>query len=270
MGSDPNATNGRGYTPLHVSTEAGSDTSTTLLLQRGADPNIATSEEATPKEATAKDGKVSEFCETPFHIARSPSAVNALLENGGNPFAIMKYTHRRGETKRKSVLSKLLKEQPQAAIKLFDHAISTNGQPIKSDELWVIYDYELFYREGLVKKKIQTDDDKNDEHKNNDEQQQNDELVSAMQECDEMAVHRKICKYGARDILHHPLAESFLKIKCDMVFVPRYTNLAFFMMFTCAFAVQLLQWNFASSCTDPSSENGKFKFCRLKDLFPSM
>ena len=128
----------------------------------------------------------------------------------------------RGTIKYQSALKVLLKKQPQAAIELFEHSISTNEQPIDSGDFLIIFDYELFYQEGMMSnanenqtKEIPTDL----------------QATAAIQHCDEMAVHRAILKYDTGDILKHPLSESFLHIKWQLTKNVLYANLVYFTFF---------------------------------------
>ena len=244
MGANPNATDNRGYTPLHVSVYARNEESTMLLLQCGAPPNSY--------------GSHPDFYQTPFHRARSEGVVKALLHNGGYPFAIAEDTYA-GAIRYQSVLRVLLKKQQQAAAELFEHGISTNEQPIDAPDFLVIFDYELFYQEGLV----------STANGNGTKEMHNHNLTptAAVQHCDEMAAHRAILKYNTSDILKHPLSESYLHIKWQMAKNILYTNLIYFLLFVISLTSLAFYEADLLKCDVKSfNETGNITFSNLKYL----
>ena len=233
MGANPTLTDCRGYTPLHVSAYAGNEDSSALLLQNGASPN--------------RYGHKPDFYQTPFHRASSGGVIKAFLQNGGDAFLPMESKHP-GATKRQSVFDVLLEKQPQAVVEFFEHGISINGDPMDYDSLLIIFDYELFYRQGVMDTMI----DK--VNANQSKEVPNDPPTSTTTErCDEMAVHHELVKYDTGNLLKHPLSESFLHIKWELTKPIVYAILLFFLSFAIlltsetAFEAGLLKCNVTGS-----------------------
>ena len=247
MGANPSSTDARGYTPLHVSAHSRNEESSSLLLQNGASPN--------------QHGHSPEFYQTPFHRARSEGVVKAFLQNGGNAFAPL-LIENQGVTKQQSVLDVLLEKQPQSAIELLEDGISTNDEPMDSNNVLVIFDYELFYRQGVMDKVVDNANPNQRENGLN-----NPATATITEPCDEMAVHRQLLRHDTGDLLKHPLSESFLHIKWQLTRTILYANLLYFMSFVIVltsetvFEAHLLKCNVTSS-----NDTGDFNFYSSKYL----
>ena len=76
------------------------------------------------------------------HRARTQKVVSLLIKNGANPFA-------RQGGQEKSVMDILLQTHPQAVEEIMNAGIETNGQDLDSSDLHIIFNFELFFREGL-------------------------------------------------------------------------------------------------------------------------
>ena len=180
VGADVNAIDRFGLTPLHNSVRSGNDDNSALLLESGADPNACILPIQRNSSRFATIGR------TPLHRARSQGSVRLLLEYGAYPFAFMQSTAE-DNPKRQSVIKHLLERHPQACMELLDHGISTNGQLLDSDKLLVVFDYEMFYQEGLL--------DINSISSSKVKQPPATKRLES-KTCDEMAVHRAILKYS--------------------------------------------------------------------------
>ena len=218
-----NVTDHRGNTPLHISVRSRYDKNTLLLLENGANPNAS-----------------SHTARTPLHRASSKGSVRLLLQYGANPFILMP-SGANSRAKHQSVMKHLLKQQPQACMELFDHGITTNGQPIDSDNLLVIFDYEMFYQEGVINSSSMSSS--NLEHPPA-------MKPLAQKTCDEMAVHRAILKYDVGDILKHPLSESFLHIKWQLTKKVPYANLLSVALFVFTLTALAVYETYLSKCVD--------------------
>ena len=126
-----------------------------------------------------------------MHLAKTRNIVNLLIKYGANPFA------RQAESRR-SVMDILLQTHPQAVEEILNLGISTNGQELDSTDLQVIFNFEIFFHEGLTK----------DVHHFENQ---------PFKHVDEMAGLSKISDSNYKDLLKTPLAEAFLHIKWQLI-----------------------------------------------------
>ena len=168
----------RGYTALHMASKEGLDINCQVLLEHQADPNAYGTHQ---------------YCKTPLLRARSPKVVSLLLKYGANPFV-------RESSSNKSAFEILLQRHPQAVEEIMYAGIETNGQRLDSGFLKIIFNFELFFREGLEK-----------------EDPVQSEYPKRHDQVNEMASHVKIIQSNYKDLLKNPLAEAFLHMKWQLV-----------------------------------------------------
>ena len=176
-GVDINAKDMRGYTALHIAAKAGDKQVCETLLENGADPNVY--------------GKKPKNFKTPLHRARTKKVVKVLLKYGADPYA--RNFDESNKESAVSVLDTLLMNNPNAASEIINFGIQTNGQELDSAELQIIYDFELFYREGV---------------------ELNDESMALKKIAD-----------NAPFLLQNPLVEGYLNIKWQMWKRRMYNNI---------------------------------------------
>ena len=190
----------RGYTALHHAAKEGSEANCQILLEHGAHPDIF--------------GDDNHF-KTPFHRARTHKVVQVLLKYGGNPY-LREISHSKEKsTVVRSAIDILLKRHPQAVGDIMSNGVETNGQELDSGDLQIVYNFEVFFREGLD----QAVDDINE--------------FTDYERVDEMAAHVKAVQSKYRDLLKNPLMEAFLQIKWQLIKRLFYLNLfsyAFFLL----------------------------------------
>ena len=181
----------RGYTALHIAAREGKEANCQLLLDHGADPNIYGNDN---------------HKKTPLHRARTQKVVSLLIKNGANPFA-------RQGGQIKSVMDVLLQIHPQAVEEIMNTGIETNGQELDSVDLQIIFNFEVFFREGLKEEITHIDD------------------LPNFNGIDEMAVMSKIVRSNYKELLKNPLAEAFLHIKWQLIHSLFYLNVGAYVTF---------------------------------------
>ena len=178
----------RGYTPLHIASKSGHVEDAKLLLSNGADAN-------------SKDNCM----KTPLHKASNENMVHLLLRYNADRFA--KYKDKvvaNGlPVQFHSVFEKLVSKKSTACKALMDSFIYTNGQPLDSSGLLIIYDLGLFQHESKM-----TEYDDN-----------------------EMAAHKRLLQSAHKEALKHPLSEVMLHLKKKRVFKYFLANALFYLMF---------------------------------------
>ena len=142
--------------------------------------------------------------------------------------------------KMKSLLDVFLGKYPQAVEELFDHGITTNGQDLDAVGLQLIFNFDFFFKEGLMEKF------KDDDSPDNYDDQNNTDLVDNTKEengngsaVNEMAVHQKIVKSKENFLLKHPLADSFLYLKWQMIRRYFFLNIFIYWLFVFCFTTFL-------------------------------
>ena len=119
-----------GYTPLHISIEAGCIETSALLLKNGANPNVQSHEVSN--------------CLPPIYLASKKELVRLLLENGADPYLMVKNSSQNDKTSHFTLLQKLLKAQPKGIEELFNDSVMSNGKNLDSEELLVVLDFKHF------------------------------------------------------------------------------------------------------------------------------
>ena len=131
-GANVNATNYKGFTPLHIASKWGNDNIVSLLLQNDAEPS-----------------KPGHRLKTPLHKAKKAKTVKILLNRGADPYAkATDKTDLNGHPVQ-TVFDTLLYRHSQATQDLMTECIATNGQDLDSSDLVVVYDLELFRNESI-------------------------------------------------------------------------------------------------------------------------
>jgi hypothetical protein len=198
-GAQVDVRDNRGYTALHMAVKRGNETNSLTLLENNADPNAY--------------GDKPNFHKMPLHRARSKKVVQLLLQHGANPYAKMIDSTCKKDSpitpimcenvccedvKPSSVFDLLLERHPSAVEELLNSYVKTNGQDMDSSDFELIYNFEIFFKEGL---QAEFDD------------------ISDVDTSDinEMAVHTKIIEMRQRVLLKHPLVEAFLHIKWQLM-----------------------------------------------------
>ena len=100
-----------------------------VLLDHGAKTNVF--------------GLAPKYLKTPLHRARTQKVVRLLLKYGVDCNAI-------AGLQEGSVFDIFLKKHPQAVEEIMNAGIKTNGQCLDSGDLQIIFDFEIFFREGTV------------------------------------------------------------------------------------------------------------------------
>ena len=202
-GANLEAVDFRGYTALHMASKEGNDAICKILLDNGADPNVF----GLPR-----------YYKTPMHRARTKKVVQTLLKYGADPFLVQnddspchpKHT----------VFDVMIQRNPHAVEEIMDNAISTNGQELDSSELEIIFDFELFFRQGLARK-------------TNEEEY----LTEDLNDNNEMRAHSQIVQLTCQELLKHPLAEAFLHLKWKLTRKMFYFNVMAYSFFVLMFSI---------------------------------
>ena len=218
-GVDLEAVDIRGYTALHMACKEGNDAICNILLENGADPNAY----GGPK-----------YFRTPLHRARTKKVVQSLLRFGANPF--LPQNDLDSLEPKRTVFDCMIKRNPEIVTQIMDNAIYTNGQELDSTELTIIFDFELFFRQGL---KVQDElkrqrggleffEFTDNEHSH----PTNDDNINSM---NEMEAHGQMVQMGCPELLKHPLAEAYLHLKWKLISRMFYFNVALYAFFVLMF-----------------------------------
>ena len=200
----------RGYTALHIASKGGLEANCQLLVDHGVDVN-----------AYGDDG----HRKTPLHRARTKKIVSLLIKHGANPFA-------RQGTQEKSVMDVLLQTHPQAVEEIMNAGIETNGQELDSSDLEIIFNFEIFFREGLREEIAHIED------------------LTNFNSVNEMLVMSKIVDSNYKDLLKNPLAEAFLHIKWQLIDTLFYMNVGFYATFLLMLTIMMVLLGNMSKCVD--------------------
>ena len=145
--------------------------------------------------------KIGPYRMSPLHRAKSPKTVQLLLEYGANPY----YQVEINESRRFTVVESLLARNPKSASVLLDNFVTSNTDDVDSSDFVLIFDFRVFHEESKLS---QTGID------------------------DEMLLHSKVLFLGLKDILKHPILESFLALKWNLTKKYFYINLSLYFLFT--------------------------------------
>ena len=194
-----------GYTALHITSKEGLENNCKLLLKHGADPNVY--------------GNGPKYGQTPLHQAATQKVVRLLLNNGADPNAMMLKppTTDKDEIKQKqfsTCIDIFLERHPEAIEEFLNECISTNGQELDSDGLEIIFNFDLFFKEGLSKFYLKDD-----------------QIDDVLNDVDELALHRKIIKVNEGSLLEHPIAAAYLYFKWQLLNREIYTYVGFYVFF---------------------------------------
>ena len=203
-GVDLEAVDFRGYTALHMASKEGNDAICKILLDNGADPNMF--------------GLPKRYYKTPMHRARTKKVVQTLLKYGADPFLVQNDDN--ACHPKLTVFDVMIQRNPQAVEEIMDSAITTNGQELDSSELEIIFDFELFFRQGL-------------ERKTNEEEY----LIEDLNDNNEMRAHSQIVQLTCTELLKHPLAEAFLHLKWKLTRKMFYFNVMAYSFFVLTFSI---------------------------------
>lgn len=134
---------------------------------------------------------------TPLHKARSLKMAQLLLSHGADPY-LLKYS--KNELVQTAYDVFLNKNAPAAKI-LLDNGITSNGRDLTSTNLLIIFDFEPFKRQTCLAH-------------------------------GEMSLHHKIVSEDHKNLLKHPLIESFLQLKYRLIRPLFLINIILFLIFT--------------------------------------
>ena len=229
-GVDLEAVDIRGYTALHMACKEGNDAICNLLLENGADPNAY--------------GAAPKYFRTPMHRARTKKVVQSLLRFGANPF-LTQNDWDSFEPKRRTVFDVMIKRNPQIVQEIMDNAVYTNGQELDSTELTIIFDFELFFRQGLKVKAVEEEEErskKNADLRDKIEQFDSFEFTNPGNEqryptkddidnMNEMEAHGQMVQMACPELLKHPLAEAYLHLKWKLISRMFYFNCGLYAFF---------------------------------------
>ena len=95
-----------------------------------------------------------------------------------------------------STIDVFLERHPEAIEDFLNECISTNGQELDSDELQIIFNFELFFKEGFPK----------DENTSG-------TIYEVLNNVDELAFHKKVIEENASQLLEHPGSDVFREQK---------------------------------------------------------
>ena len=223
-----------------------------VLLENGADPNVF--------------GVKSDYFKTPLHRARTQKVVQLLLKYGADPnsrfiylidnsisrknlfltfFSSIQFSNSRmlereiNGQNMKSLLDVFLGKYPQAIEELFDHGITTNGQDLDAVGLQLIFNFDFFFKEGLIEKFKDDDNPDNYDDQNTDQVDNSKDENGNGSAVNEMAVHQKIVKSKENFLLKHPLADSFLYLKWQMIRRYFFLNIFVYWLFVFCFTTFL-------------------------------
>ena len=240
-GVDLEAVDFRGYTALHMASKEGNDVICKILLENGADPNVF--------------GLTKRFYKTPIHRARTKKVVQTLLKYGADPFLVQQSDDNLCQPKY-TVFDVMIQRNPQAVEEIMDNAITTNGQELDSSELEIIFDFELFFKQGLRRKT------------NVDEY-----VIEDINYNDEMRAHSQIVQMACPELLKHPLAEAFLHLKWKLTRKMFYCNVIAYSFFVVMFSVLTIIMSKINLCDSNypvnlncSSEYNKWDTNSFKDV----
>ena len=95
-----------------------------------------------------------------------------------------------------STIDVFLERHPEAIEDFLNECISTNGQELDSDELQIIFNFELFFKQGFPK----------DENTSG-------TIYEVLNNVDELAFHKKVIEENASQLLEHPGSDVFREQK---------------------------------------------------------
>ena len=127
---------------------------------------------------------------TPLHRSTSARVVRMLLRHGADPCRATGSGPARG-----SALDLLLDKNPSGAKVILDECVYTNGHDLTSKNLILVFDLEVLK---------QSDGDKAT-------------AAAASATGGEMALHRKLSRARLTNLLEHPLCETLLVLKCQLL-----------------------------------------------------
>ena len=91
-----------------------------------------------------------------------------------------------------STIDVFLERHPEAIEDFLNECISTNGQELDSDELQIIFNFELFFKEGFPK-----------------DESTSGTIYEVLNNVDELAFHKKVIEENASQLLEHPGSDVF-------------------------------------------------------------
>ena len=199
-GCNVNVENARQHQPLHLAVLRGHYTSALALIKAGADLEATDEGGNTPLHAAVLAGHFDCARElvnydvdinrrnrddgTPLHYASSISLVSMLMSNGADPNIEIK---EQGSHSR-SAFNLFLESMPEGCNEVLSSYLNSNGKSLGATDLEVTLDFDLFVRE-----------------------------FESHPENKETGLLQKIVDLDQRDILKHPVCESFLHMKWLLV-----------------------------------------------------
>ena len=201
-GIDIEARDNRGYTALHMAAKKGYELNCKMLLEYGANPNV--------------HGNKPKYYQTPLQQATTQKVVQNLLKYGADPNANMMKSNDKDEHFTCSTIDVFLERHPEAIEDFLNECISTNGQELDSDELQIIFNFELFFKEGFPR---------------DDENCTSGTINEVLNNVDELAFHKKVIEDNASQLLEHPVAAAYLYFLWHLIRRVIYTYVGIYVIF---------------------------------------
>ena len=175
-----------------------------------------------------------------------------LLNHGADPYAKMKTIYE-GQENSETVLGTLLNHHSQSAIELLNLGVKANEQNLDSDKLLVVLDYELFYQNGIIECNNIINKNRSSYYcaSQTDEEHSKSLEEGEMAYCDEMSAHKTMMNLKLRNVLNHPLSESFLHLKWQLSKSFFYINILFYVFFLFFLTNLVLYESSLLSCDRP-------------------
>ncbi len=219
-GADVHAANSSGHRPLHLSALRGRVTCTKMLIRNGADLEAPDERGNTPLHAAVLAGnfecsqelifygvdtnKSNDDNGSPLHYASSLPLVALLIQSGADPTIEIKEAG--DEKQSKTAFSLFLERMPEGCDEILNSYVSFNGKSFGAVDLEISYDFEMFLRE----------------YNRNPRDGETGTLAT-------------IVEFERRELLKHPVSESFLHMK--WLLVKHY--FAFYLMFYTLFLISI-------------------------------